>query len=176
MNRRSLRSPRERVGTLPNADLPPPDTDPDPDLMLRRALMDRAEDAFATVARGLRPEVIIHYVRSPDEAEDVVQETGMAARAIPVSHRPAVAASDEGVRRGQRPLFMPPPRSPADTVLDREPADRLSQCIAALPHRQRDVLVLRDAEGFSGDHVCRALGLTASHHRVLLHPGAHAGP
>src|SRR5690606_28218626 len=106
MNRRSLRSPRERVGTLPNAHLPPPAPDPDPDpaaagtggggadpacrgaaspdtdSMLRRALMDRDEEAFAAVARGLRPEMLriaTHYVRSSDDAEDVVQETWMAA-------------------------------------------------------------------------------------------------
>jgi len=216
MNRRSLRSPRERVGTLPNADLPPPDPDLvlrasartvriETDQMLRRALMDRDEDAFDAVARGLRPEMIriaTHYVRSPDEAEDVVQDTWLAAlngierfegraslrtwllrilsytaqsagrraaRTVPVSQLPALAASDDGVPRGQEPLFMPPTRSPADAVLDRELADQLDRCIAALPHRQRDVLVLRDVEGFSGDHVCRALGLTAAHQRVLLH-------
>lgn len=230
MNRRSLRSPRERVGTLPNADLPPPDPDPDPDpaaagtggggadpacrgaaspdtdSMLRRALMDRDEEAFAAVARGLRPEMLriaTHYVRSSDDAEDVVQETWMAAlkaierfegraslrtwllrilsytaqtagrrsaRAVPVSQLPSLeATSQDGIPRGHAPLFMPPPRNPADVVLNRELADQIDRCIAALPDRQRDVLVLRDVEGFSGDDVCRALGVTATHQRVLLH-------
>lgn len=85
MKPRSLRSPRERVGTLPNADLPPPDATlgkEDRDHLLHRALVQRDENAFAAVARMLRPEMIriaTRYVRSRDDAEDVVQETWLAA-------------------------------------------------------------------------------------------------
>ena len=85
MNRRELRSPRERVGTLPNADLPPPDEDPpSAEALLRLALIERDEEAFRTVSQGLRPEMIriaTRYVRSKDDAEDVVQDTWLAALA-----------------------------------------------------------------------------------------------
>lgn len=41
--------------------------------------------------------------------------------------------------------------------------------IKALPPRQRDVLALRDIQGWSAEEACNALGLTESNQRVLLH-------
>lgn len=89
MDNRELRSPRERVGTLPNADLPPPDEEPpsheeppSPETLLRLALVERDEAAFRTVSRNLGPEMLriaTRYVRSSADAEDVVQDTWLAA-------------------------------------------------------------------------------------------------
>ncbi len=79
-NPRRLRRPEERVGIVTNADLPPPMVrDEDSNLVARiRArdesafaqLLDRYHVAMARVARM--------YVRSPEEAEEVIQDTWIA--------------------------------------------------------------------------------------------------
>ena len=40
-----------------------------------------------------------------------------------------------------------------------------------LPARQRQVVMLRDIDGLSGDEVCGLLGLSAGNQRILLHRG-----
>jgi RNA polymerase sigma-70 factor (ECF subfamily) len=80
-----LRSPEERVGTLPNADLPPPDEDHrSAESLLRSALIDGDTQAFREVTRRLDPlmtRVARRYVRSPEDAQDVVQDTWLSALA-----------------------------------------------------------------------------------------------
>ena len=41
--------------------------------------------------------------------------------------------------------------------------------IAELPPRQREVLTLRDIQGYSAAEACNALDLTETNQRVLLH-------
>ena len=81
--RRCLRTPVERVGMLPNADLPPPAlAGTHGDAVLVRALRDRDEHAFRRVIdRYFSPMIRLArvYVRTRDEAEEVVQETWLAA-------------------------------------------------------------------------------------------------
>ena len=43
--------------------------------------------------------------------------------------------------------------------------------VEALPGRQREVVVLRDVQGFGSEEACEILGLTAENQRVLLHRG-----
>jgi len=38
-----------------------------------------------------------------------------------------------------------------------------------LPPAQREVITLRDVQGFASDEVCNALGISESNQRVLLH-------
>lgn len=47
----------------------------------------------------------------------------------------------------------------------------VSAAVEALPGRQREVVVLRDIQGFGSEEVCQILGLTAQNQRVLLHRG-----
>ncbi len=83
MTQRELRRPSERVGTLGNTALPPPDSRPRSiEAMLRQALVGGDDCALRTVVRALRPEMLrlaASYVRSGDDAEDVVQDTWIAA-------------------------------------------------------------------------------------------------
>jgi len=51
----------------------------------------------------------------------------------------------------------------------RETLGRIGAAINALPERQREVIVLRDVEGFSAEETCNVLGLTETNQRVILH-------
>jgi RNA polymerase sigma-70 factor (ECF subfamily) len=46
---------------------------------------------------------------------------------------------------------------------------RLQAAIDQLPAAQREVIVLRDIEGLSGDEVCELLDISEANQRVLLH-------
>jgi RNA polymerase sigma-70 factor (ECF subfamily) len=73
--------------------------------------------------------------------------------------------------RGASPVWAggSPFVSPQDQVIGAETLARLGIEIDALPDRQRDVIVLRDVEGWSANEVCTTLGVTDANQRVLLH-------
>jgi RNA polymerase sigma-70 factor (ECF subfamily) len=48
---------------------------------------------------------------------------------------------------------------------------QIQQALEALPARQREVVVLRDVDGLSGQEVCDALEISEANQRVLLHRG-----
>jgi RNA polymerase sigma-70 factor (ECF subfamily) len=85
-NPKRLRRPGERVGTLSNAALPPPSgnsiTDAD-DLLVRslRARDERAFDKLINRYYHLLLRLAIGFVRSWDEADEVIQETWLAVLA-----------------------------------------------------------------------------------------------
>jgi RNA polymerase sigma-70 factor, ECF subfamily len=54
-------------------------------------------------------------------------------------------------------------------VLSGELRQRVQAAIDGLPQAQREVLTLRDVEGFDPDEVCEVLGVSDVHQRVLLH-------
>lgn len=64
--------------------------------------------------------------------------------------------------------------APDEAALATELMARLQDAIAGLPHRQREVVTLRDVEGNSAEEVCRRLGLQPTNQRVLLHRGRAA--
>lgn len=90
-----LRMPVQRVGTHPNADLPPPSrdglalvkspparVDAPSESLLRDALIGRDAEAFRIVVQRMWPEMIriaTAHVRSADDAQDVVQDSWLAA-------------------------------------------------------------------------------------------------
>jgi RNA polymerase sigma-70 factor (ECF subfamily) len=59
--------------------------------------------------------------------------------------------------------------APEEQLLASETQAIVSQAIQALPLAQREVITLRDVEGWSSADVCNALGLTETNQRVLLH-------
>lgn len=58
---------------------------------------------------------------------------------------------------------------PDTRLLSLEIRDVIRRGLAALPHGQREVMTLRDVEGWSADEVCSYLGLSPENQRVLLH-------
>jgi RNA polymerase sigma-70 factor (ECF subfamily) len=58
---------------------------------------------------------------------------------------------------------------PDERVLSAETRDLVDGAIRALPLRQRQVVTLRDVEGWSSAEVCEVLDLTEANQRVLLH-------
>ena len=66
-----------------------------------------------------------------------------------------------------------PPRSfagiPDERLVSRETLSVIAAAIEALPPAQREVIRLRDVEGWSSAEVCEALDLTEGNQRVLLH-------
>jgi len=62
---------------------------------------------------------------------------------------------------------------PEEQLISRERSEWVRGAIAALPPRQRDVIYLRDLEGWSSEDVSDFLRITRGHQRVLRHR-AHA--
>jgi RNA polymerase sigma-70 factor, ECF subfamily len=50
-------------------------------------------------------------------------------------------------------------------------AERIHSTLDGLPPRQREVVMLRDVDGLSGQEVCEVLAISAANQRVLLHRG-----
>lgn len=58
---------------------------------------------------------------------------------------------------------------PDERLASRETLEVTHAAIATLPPRQREVMTLRDVEGWSSAEVCAALGISVANQRVLLH-------
>lgn len=60
---------------------------------------------------------------------------------------------------------------PAERLEAHETHIRIREAIDNLPDAQREVLTMRDIEGWTSDEVCNALGISTVNQRVLLHRG-----
>ncbi len=58
---------------------------------------------------------------------------------------------------------------PEERLLSLETRSHIEQAIQALPPAQREVITLRDVEGWTSDEVCDFLGISQANQRVLLH-------
>ena len=63
----------------------------------------------------------------------------------------------------------PPEPWPEQRLAEAETRDAALAAIAELPPRQREIITLRDIEGFSAEETCNALDVTETNQRVLLH-------
>ena len=59
--------------------------------------------------------------------------------------------------------------SPEAEVLARESLELVEHAIAELTPAQREVITLRDVEGWESEEVCNVLGISETNQRVLLH-------
>lgn len=217
---RRLRTPEERVGVLPNGCLPPPDSGnialSSHEALLVQALRQGDEKAFARILdRLFAPmlRVALRHVDSRASAEDVVQETWLAAlrgidrfegrssiktwlfhilrniartrgrrdaRMRPFSElEPAtgdssdapdiVTSTSPGHGSAQTALWVRSADDPQESVLTGELAAHIERAMARLPKRQREVIMLRDVDGWTAEEVCNAMGISQTNQRVLLH-------
>ena len=60
---------------------------------------------------------------------------------------------------------------PEERASQTETRQVVERTLAALPIRQRQVVTLRDVEGWAPGEVCAALGISEANQRVLLHRG-----
>jgi RNA polymerase sigma-70 factor, ECF subfamily len=104
-------------------------------------------------------------------------------RSIPFSSAWS-AETDPGEPALEADRFLPPthedagwwvsyPRDwrelPEDRLLSRETRAQIQAAVDALPASQREVITLRDLEGWSSEEVCNVLSISESNQRVLLH-------
>jgi RNA polymerase sigma-70 factor (ECF subfamily) len=100
-------------------------------------------------------------------------------RMVPFS---SLAGADEGDQPSVNPdrflgpdssfpgAWAAPPRAwPEDRLLERETLGVIRMAIDELPEAQRDVILLRDVEGWTPMEVTDALEITDGNQRVLLH-------
>jgi RNA polymerase sigma-70 factor (ECF subfamily) len=59
--------------------------------------------------------------------------------------------------------------TPEARLLSRESLDHVARAIDMLPPSQREVITLRDVEGWTSREVCNVLDITETNQRVLLH-------
>ncbi len=58
---------------------------------------------------------------------------------------------------------------PEERILSQETMTRIQEAIDRLPEGQREVITLRDIEGWTSDEACDLLGVSEANQRVLLH-------
>ena len=59
--------------------------------------------------------------------------------------------------------------APEDRLLSGETLSEVGKAIETLPPSQREVIILRDVEGWSAQEVCESLRVSEGNQRVLLH-------
>ena len=86
---------------------------------------------------------------------------------------PAIDADRFQGRRGEYPGHWARPPAEWDSPEERLAGDAargvMLTAISKLPERQREVLALRDIQGYTAEDACNALRLTETNQRVLLH-------
>lgn len=65
--------------------------------------------------------------------------------------------------------YRPRPWTPEERLLSSEVLECIEREIEILPAQQRQVVTLRDVEGWTSREVCELLGVSETHQRVLLH-------
>ena len=119
-----------------------------------RILVNRAK------TRGVREGRTVPFSALTQDVEDADEPAVDPARFLPAEHQWA----------GH---WAAPPESwaplPENVLLAAETRKCIEAAIAALPPNQREIIVLRDVEGWTAEEVCETLHLSDGNQRVLLH-------
>jgi RNA polymerase sigma-70 factor (ECF subfamily) len=115
------------------------------------------------------------FVSDRAVAEEVVQEAwlgvirGPRARTTKGSSTPTGSSRRDTSGRGTGPPGRPHGPAPEERLLASEAREVIEAAIETLPESQRQVITLRDVEGWSAEEVCDALEITEVNQWVLLH-------
>ncbi len=160
---------------------------------------DRALDALQRSLAELRPALLVFARRACRDAviaEDLVQEalaaavassarfegraqartwiTGILAHKIADHFRSRSRSASLIDDQSEVDLSVADNyRSPESNAARRQALTALSAALATLPALERLAVLSVDVETLDHDEVCNALGVTATHLRVLLHRGRH---
>jgi RNA polymerase sigma-70 factor, ECF subfamily len=107
-------------------------------------------------ARGTREARSVPFSSVVDEGED--EAAVDPSRFLPPDHP-----------RWPGHWSAPPVAWAEEKLIERESLQVAQRAIEELPRGQREVIVLRDVEGWDSDEVCESLGLSEVNQRVLLH-------
>jgi RNA polymerase sigma factor (sigma-70 family) len=138
--------------------------------------------------------IALAYLRRPDDALDVVQETFVkafrnatrwepASEVAPWLTRIAVNQAIDTYRRGRRRMALEAPlpetdhsfdveareASPERRAMGREAAERISRALLVLPETQRAVFVMRHYDEMSLEEIASALDLRLGTVKSSLH-------
>jgi RNA polymerase sigma-70 factor, ECF subfamily len=138
----------------------------------------------------------VRLCRDPDDAEDVLQDTLLAAarglrefrggaslstwlytiaRSFCIKHRrrskfaPPEDVRGEPERQREREAAVDPRDSPEDSLAGREVERALEEAVRSLEPMYREVLVLRDMEGLTAPEVAEVLGISVVAVKSRLH-------
>jgi RNA polymerase sigma-70 factor (ECF subfamily) len=113
--------------------------------------------------------ILVNRAKTRGEREGRTVPFSSLAKAETESEEPAVDP-DRFLGPEQQQMWATPPRDwPEDRVLGRETLAVLKTAIETLPEAQREVIRLRDVEGWTPEEVAAALEITDGNQRVLLH-------
>jgi RNA polymerase sigma-70 factor (ECF subfamily) len=125
---------------------------------LFRILVNRAR------TRGEREGRTVPFSELRREAEESDEPAVAPDRFIPANHPEYPQWVDH---------WMVPPQawggSPEERLVSRETMGQIQSAIEALPPGQRQVITLRDVQGWSSEEVCNVLEISETNQRVLLH-------
>jgi len=119
--------------------------------------------------------ILVNRARTRAEREGRTVPFSAIGNAATESMQPAVAADrfiSPDAPQWADHWAVPPAAwgsSPEELLLMRETLDLIEGVIAALPPAQREVITLRDVEGWSAEEVCNVLDISETNQRVLLH-------
>ncbi len=174
--------------------------DPDDSILIQRSLGGDRE-AFGILVRRyerLLFRIVGGFFRNPEDVEDVVQEAflrafeglsgfRLSAPLTPWLVRIATRASYDRLRKRQRAREvawedLPPAqqRAAQDLMAGAELGDQTAvrdlaeRALASLPPKDRQVLILADAQGYSGPELAQALGCSSLAARIRLHRARRA--
>lgn len=117
--------------------------------------------------------IVLNKARTRGTREGRIVPFALLRRRYEEGGGPALDPDRFQGRRGDRPGWWAGPpaawEEPEQQLEAAETRDVMLRAIRDLPPRQREVIALRDLNGWDAGEVCNALGLTETNQRVLLH-------
>jgi RNA polymerase sigma-70 factor (ECF subfamily) len=117
--------------------------------------------------------ILLNNARTRGQREGRIVPFALLRRRYEEGHGPSLDPDRFQGRRGELPGWWARPpaawESPEAQLAADETRRVLIEAIRGLPPRQREVITLRDVNGWPSEDVCNALDLSETNQRVLLH-------